>query len=212
MGMAGSLRSETFSLSAPEGDSCRRPTADAERRGVAVAAWRGARSALPAGDRVSPTSPPKPCARMGAGCPHMRPCPVHGKRPWEHDRQSASARGYGARWGKLRPFVLRRDNYLCQSCRRAGRLALATSVDHVTPKFLGGSDDPDNLTSLCDRCRADKDAHDAAGGPTSGPEMRTIPLRMCARTKRGALRSRVLAAHLCDAPSLSPMKSGVWGP
>ena len=96
------------------------------------------------------------------------PCPEHGRRPWEHDRQSASARGYGARWRKLRAFVLQRDDYLCQSCRRAGRLAPAASVDHVTPKFLGGSDDPDNLTSLCDRCRADKDARDAAEGRRRG--------------------------------------------
>jgi 5-methylcytosine-specific restriction enzyme A len=119
---------------------------------------------------MSPMAPKRPCsARL---CPRLvsasEPCPEHGRRPWEHDRQSSSARGYGARWRKLRAFVLRRDDYLCQSCRRAGRLAPAASVDHVTPKFLGGSDDPDNLTSLCDSCRADKDARDAAEGRRRG--------------------------------------------
>jgi 5-methylcytosine-specific restriction enzyme A len=117
-----------------------------------------------------PMAPKRPCsARL---CPRLvsasEPCPEHGRRPWNHDRQSSSARGYGARWRKLRAFVLRRDDYLCQSCRRAGRLALATSVDHVVAKASGGGDDPSNLTSLCPSCRADKDARDAAEGRRRG--------------------------------------------
>lgn len=93
---------------------------------------------------------------MSAGCPNLQPCPVHGKRPWEHARPSASERGYGQAWRKLRAWVLARDQYLCVSCRDAGQVTPATSVDHVTPKARGGTDDPENLAATCERCHSTK--------------------------------------------------------
>lgn len=43
--------------------------------------------------------------------------------------------------------VLRRDNYTCRYCRSTDG---ALTVDHVTPRSLGGSDDPSNLVACCD--------------------------------------------------------------
>lgn len=111
---------------------------------------------------MSPSAPAAPCATPG--CPHLRPCPVHPKRPWEHDRSSATARGYGPAWRKLRAAILERDGGLCVPCRAEGRESPAMSVDHVTPRAEGGTDDPLNLVSLCAPCRAEKDARDAAAG------------------------------------------------
>jgi len=70
-------------------------------------------------------------------------------------RSSRHARGYGAEWDKLRLYVLRRDNGLCQCdrCRGGGlRLTLATEVNHIKPKAEGGTDDPSNLQAVSSQC------------------------------------------------------------
>ena len=77
----------------------------------------------------------------------------------------------GARWGqgrggrpwrRLRDRILERDEYLCQACRREGKLTLATEVDHIEPLFLGGTDDESNLESICDDHAKRKNAEEAA--------------------------------------------------
>jgi 5-methylcytosine-specific restriction enzyme A len=108
---------------------------------------------------VSPTAPRRPCSHPG--CPRLvdkaNPCPEHGKRPWEHDRPSAAARGYGRAWQKLRAFILARDP-LCDVCDEAGRVTPATMVDHIVPKHLGGTDDDSNLRGICKPCHDTKSA------------------------------------------------------
>ena len=103
---------------------------------------------------MSPNRPASPCSSLR--CPHLRPCPVHGKRPWEHDRPSAAARGYGPRWKKLRLYILSRDDGLCVPCRAKGLARVATMVDHKTPKASGGTDDEANLQAICQRCHDSK--------------------------------------------------------
>lgn len=76
------------------------------------------------------------------------------RRPW-HNKGSRHERGYGWQWVKTRDRILQRDGYLCQPCIKQGRPTPASQVDHVTPKFKGGTDDDDNLQSIC------KDCHDA---------------------------------------------------
>lgn len=49
--------------------------------------------------------------------------------------------------------VLRRDNYTCRYCRSADN---PLTVDHVTPRALGGGDGPDNLVAACKDCNAGK--------------------------------------------------------
>ena len=109
----------------------------------------------------------RPCAVVG--CPEVvrdgRYCETHGaERAAQYDRRrgSSTARGYGYRWQKIR------DNYLANHplCvdpfgdhAADGVDAVAASdVDHIKPKRDGGTDDMDNLQSLCKRCHSKKTA------------------------------------------------------
>lgn len=49
---------------------------------------------------------------------------------------------------------------LCRMCRAKGRVTEAKHVDHIIPIEQGGTDDPDNLQSLCISCHAEKTAKD----------------------------------------------------
>lgn len=59
-------------------------------------------------------------------------------------------------WKKLRMQILKRDNGLCVMCLKQGRLTPATDVDHIIPIFMGGTNSPDNLQSLCRDCHKQK--------------------------------------------------------
>jgi 5-methylcytosine-specific restriction endonuclease McrA len=49
--------------------------------------------------------------------------------------------------------ILRRDNHTCQYC---GQRSLRLTVDHVTPRRLGGAHWWDNLVAACSRCNHQK--------------------------------------------------------
>lgn len=51
----------------------------------------------------------------------------------------------------IRNRVLARDGHACQRCGDDG-----AEVDHIVPKFLGGTDDMDNLQTLCASCHWSK--------------------------------------------------------
>lgn len=58
------------------------------------------------------------------------------------------------RWIRKRENILRRDNYLCQECKRYGKTTPATTVHHIYPlethyhlRLIS-----DNLISLCNEC------------------------------------------------------------
>ena len=75
---------------------------------------------------------------------------------------SRQERGYGRQWEKVRLHVLRRDDGICQPCLMTGRYTPASQVDHIIPKASGGTDDPDNLQSICGTCHFEKTAREAA--------------------------------------------------
>ena len=52
----------------------------------------------------------------------------------------------------LRWEVWQRDNFTCQHCGAEKFL----TVDHVVPQVKGGSDDPQNLQTLCKGCNSRK--------------------------------------------------------
>lgn len=90
---------------------------------------------------------------------------MHGGQAEKH-RGSAAARGYGRAWQRIRERILARDAYLCQECKRGGKLtAVGKSghVDHVTPKARGGTDDDTNLQTLCQPCHSEKTAKEDGG-------------------------------------------------
>lgn len=77
-------------------------------------------------------------------------------------RESRHARGYGAKWDRLRPVILARDFYLCQCdhCRQRMAPLPATEVDHIVSKAeakrrgwtQGQMDDPTNLRAVNHDC------------------------------------------------------------
>lgn len=83
---------------------------------------------------------------------------------------SRHERGYGSHWTKLRLCILGRDMYLCQACKRDGRLTPLGirpndhAVDHIIPKAKGGADDESNLESLCSDCHNAKSATERGSG------------------------------------------------
>lgn len=77
-------------------------------------------------------------------------------------KTSRHARGYGAAWVKARDAALKRDGHLCQPCLMAGRPTPAKQVDHITPRAQGGTDDLDNLQSICRDCHNAKTGREAA--------------------------------------------------
>ncbi|TVT77629.1 HNH endonuclease [Acinetobacter colistiniresistens] len=71
---------------------------------------------------------------------------------------STTERGYGHAWRKLREKVLQRDGYLCVNHYAKGEIVEATDVDHIVSKEKGGTDELDNLQSLCAQCHQEKTA------------------------------------------------------
>ena len=119
-----------------------------------------------------PNAAPRPCRHLG--CSQLVRdgsgyCAIHQKdrtanRFADENRASASARGYGTEWRKLRAQIMQRDAGLCQSCLKDGHVTPATQVDHITPKYRGGTDDEANLQALCKECHRFKTAKEALRG------------------------------------------------
>lgn len=113
-----------------------------------------------------PYAPARPCTTPG--CPELitergqSKCPQHRKevsRIYELSRGSSSRRGYDRQWQVVREQALKRDEYICQTCKNKGRAVPATIVDH-SKAFHGKADplrlDLDNLVSLCRSCHSHK--------------------------------------------------------
>lgn len=67
-------------------------------------------------------------------------------------------------WKRKREWILRRDGYRCQDCKRYGRMRQATTVHHIKhldqyPELALTSS---NLVSLCDACHNKR--HPEKGG------------------------------------------------
>ena len=98
-----------------------------------------------------------------AGC--RQPfCPGRaGPRGWcsDHDPGSwAGAAPMAPGWSARRAAVLDRDGHTCVLCRQP-----ATEVDHIVPRWRGGSDEMANLRALCTPCHR---ARSARQGPQRG--------------------------------------------
>ncbi len=57
---------------------------------------------------------------------------THSQRLPRPHRPSAAARGYGARWRKVRRRYLNRHP-LCVKCKEEGKVVAANVVDHIVP-------------------------------------------------------------------------------
>ncbi|MES2959789.1 MAG: HNH endonuclease [Pseudomonadota bacterium] len=79
-------------------------------------------------------------------------------------RGTRHQRGYGTAWDHKRVEILKRDAGLCQPCLRAYRITPGNTVDHIVPKFEGGSDEELNLQTICVDCHGDKTLAEALRG------------------------------------------------
>ncbi|MGE5618439.1 MAG: HNH endonuclease [Sphingomonadaceae bacterium] len=72
-------------------------------------------------------------------------------------RPGMSYRGYKSKWKKTRDQFLKRYPW-CVVCGRP-----AVNVDHIIPKSQGGTDDENNLQSMCQSCHSRKTAIQSSG-------------------------------------------------
>lgn len=59
-------------------------------------------------------------------------------------------------WPELRRATFHADDYKCVQCGSRARI----ECDHITPREAGGTDDLDNLQTLCRECHMDKTARE----------------------------------------------------
>lgn len=72
-----------------------------------------------------------------------------------NQKHQASASFFNStRWKSLRNLALRRDDGICQECKRNGRMATGNQIDHIKPrsKFPELAYEIENLQTLCARC------------------------------------------------------------
>ncbi|MEM9765209.1 MAG: HNH endonuclease [Pseudomonadota bacterium] len=102
-----------------------------------------------------PSKPPRICGcgkrvAAGARCECQKARDAERKARFDKTRPSASARGLGADWRKIRARHLQKHPF----CVRCG--APATDVDHIIPRAIAPERrlDPTNLQSLCSTCHS----------------------------------------------------------
>lgn len=110
-----------------------------------------------------PQRPASPCRRLGcAGTvrPGAAACGQgHAVQKRTVDqRESASRRGYDARWRRIRLMHLRQHPLCANPDQLPAHIVPATDVDHIVPLADGGSSAPENLQSLCHSCHSRKTA------------------------------------------------------
>ena len=101
-----------------------------------------------------PHKPKKPCAYPG--CPRLtygRYCEKHQKeRDAQYEKfgrdRAATKRRYGKNWKIIRAAYVKKHPF-CELCFQKGVLVPVEEVHHILPLAEGGTNDRDNLISLC---------------------------------------------------------------
>ena len=77
------------------------------------------------------------------------------EKPWLQKYKWAYQKGVNYGFANARAHALDRDNYTCQCC---GKKHVRLEVHHIIFRSQGGSDELDNLLTLCEKCH--KALHD----------------------------------------------------
>ncbi len=103
-----------------------------------------------------PRRPKKPCSYPS--CPALveagqRFCSEHKRENYRNDnRKNYRERGYSNSWDKVKAIKKRQDP-LCEMCRKENRITAVEIVHHIKPINEGGELlDMDNLMSVCRVC------------------------------------------------------------
>lgn len=103
-----------------------------------------------------PHKPKKPCAYPN--CPNLTDgtyCEEHKKEIRErYDKYSRSVnykKKYGHEWVKIRAVYVS-EHPLCEMCLKDGKVTPVEEVHHILPVSRGGTNDTENLMSLCRSC------------------------------------------------------------
>jgi 5-methylcytosine-specific restriction protein A len=102
-----------------------------------------------------PRSPKRPCRHPG--CSNLSEGVYCEQHRGQYARESATRRGYDARWRRARALFLR-QHPLCVQCLQENRLTPATVVDHIIP-HRGDEKlfwDQGNWQAICKTCHDKK--------------------------------------------------------
>ncbi|WP_026499311.1 HNH endonuclease [Butyrivibrio sp. WCD2001] len=107
-----------------------------------------------------PRKPRRGCAWNG--CPRLAEeggqyCEEHkkiaGRRYEKYERDPATKQRYGRSWQKIRDIYAKAHPY-CELCYEKGFMVPMEHVHHKKPLAEGGTNDFDNLQSLCKSCHS----------------------------------------------------------
>ncbi|MGE5595532.1 MAG: HNH endonuclease [Hyphomicrobiales bacterium] len=95
------------------------------------------------------------CLDCGAVTKAASRCRVCSRlRRLPRDRRNTAARGgSGWAWQRTRREVVERDGHRCVAC---GTTGVRFEVDHIVPLACGGSNEPQNLRTLCVTCHRNR--------------------------------------------------------
>jgi 5-methylcytosine-specific restriction endonuclease McrA len=65
------------------------------------------------------------------------------------ERQVPYTPEYNAEFRRVRMMVIRRDHYQCRICGTPGTGDNPLEVHHIRARIAGGTNDPENLVTLC---------------------------------------------------------------
>lgn len=81
-------------------------------------------------------------------------------------KQENYGQGRGGRqWRRIKKLVHERDQWICCRC---GRITMDLECDHIVNKAQGGTDDMENLQSLCPPCHLEKTLLESKAGMSRG--------------------------------------------
>ena len=104
----------------------------------------------------------------------------------ERVRHWGYQKGFNYEYGSRKEAVLNRDNYTCQLC---GKKHIRLEVHHIIFKSNGGTDDENNLITLCETCH--KGIHDG----TIKLDKKPKKMNLKHATHMSIIRSQLLKAY-----------------
>jgi len=83
-------------------------------------------------------------------------CTICGTRVRGKQTICGNCRGLNTLTERRRFEVLKRDNFTCTYCGKTVKDDVKLHIDHIIPLSRGGSNNPNNLTTACDKCNRGK--------------------------------------------------------